>query len=44
MNGLDASQVGEYAFEASSDKESQWSISETMGDAVADEHGDVRGK
>jgi hypothetical protein len=43
MNGLDASQIGEYAFEALSKKESQWSMSEIMGDAVAEEHGGVRG-
>ena len=35
MNDLDASQIGEYGFEALSEKESQWSISEIMGDAVA---------
>jgi len=39
MSGLDASQIGEYAFEALSEKESQWSMSNIMGDAVADEHG-----
>ena len=35
MNDLDASQIGEYGFEALSEKESQWSISGIMGDAVA---------
>src|SRR5271170_3860156 len=37
MNSLDASQVGEYVFDALSKKEPQWSISDIMGDAVADE-------
>ena len=44
MSGLDASQIGEYAFEALTEKDPQSSMSEIMGEAVTDERGGIQSK
>lgn len=42
--GVDASEMGEYTFEAVSLKMTQWDGDDLVGEAVADEHGGVHSK
>jgi hypothetical protein len=42
LEGLDRTQIGEYAFEALSEKEAACSLGGLMGDVVEDGHGGMR--
>jgi len=44
MEGLDASSMGEYAFEALTEKEAALNLEEYFGEAVQDEHGAIKSK
>jgi Amt family ammonium transporter len=44
MEGLDYSQIGEYAFEALTEKEAQFNLADIVGDAEADDHGGIVAK
>jgi ammonium transporter, Amt family len=44
MEGLDYSQIGEYAFEALTEKEAQFNLADIVGDAEANDHGGIVAK
>lgn len=44
LDGLDITQMGEYAFEALTLKEAQWDMEDYLGEAVEDGHGGVVSK
>jgi ammonium transporter, Amt family len=44
MDGLDAASIGEFAFEALTEKEAKWSLAALVGEAVADDNGGVRSR
>lgn len=41
LDGLDYSQIGEYAFEALTEKESKWGIADFVGEAEATDNGGI---
>ena len=44
LEGLDASQMGEFAFEALTEKEANWSLADIVGEAHDDGHGGIVSK
>jgi len=44
LGGMDASQMGEFAFEALTEKEAKWSLADIVGDAKDDGYGGIVGK
>jgi ammonium transporter, Amt family len=44
LEGLDRSQIGEYAFEALTEKEAQFNLVDFVGDAEANDHGGITAK
>ena len=44
LEGLDRSQIGEYAFEALTEKEAQFNLADFVGDAEANDHGGIIAK
>lgn len=44
LEGMDASQMGEFSFEALTEKEAKWSLVDIVGDAKDDGHGGIVGK
>lgn len=44
LEGLDATQMGEYAFEALTEKEAKWNIADFIGSAEATENGGIVSK
>jgi ammonium transporter, Amt family len=41
MEGLDRALMGEYTFEALSEKEAKWSLNDFLGEAEENEHGGI---
>lgn len=44
LDGLDLSQMGEFAFEALTEKEAQWNLGDIMGEVVEDGRGGMQSK
>jgi hypothetical protein len=44
LEGLDASQMGEFAFEALTEKEAKWSLADIVGEAKDDGYGGIVSK
>ena len=44
LDGLDISEMGEFAFEALTEKEAQWNFEDLVGEAVDDGRGGVQSK